>query len=51
MVNGGITQEELTKTLAYFQKSYLEDGDKADMWADKMANEVINGCALLNPDN
>lgn len=51
MVNGGITQEELTKTLAYFQKSYLEDGDKADMWADKMANEVINGCDLLNPDN
>lgn len=51
MVNGGITQEELTKTLAYFQKSYLEDGDKADKWADKMANEVIDGCKLLNYDN
>ena len=30
MVNGGIKQEELTKALAYFSKSYLEDGDKAD---------------------
>lgn len=51
MVKGGITQEELTKALAYFQKSYLEDGEKADMWADKMANEVIDGCKLLNYDN
>lgn len=51
MVNGGITQEELNKALAYFQKSYLEDVDKADKWADKMANEVIDGCKLLNYDN
>jgi predicted Zn-dependent peptidase len=51
MVNGGIKQEELTKALAYFSKSYLEDGDKADKWADKMANEVVNGCTLLNYDN
>ena len=51
MVKGGITQEELTKALAYFNKSYLEDGDKADKWADKMANEVVDGCTLLNYDN
>lgn len=51
MVKGGITQEELTKALAYFQKSYLEDGDKADKWADKMANEVIDGCDLLTAGN
>lgn len=51
MVKGGITQEELTKALAYFQKSYLEDGDKADKWADKMANEVVDGCTLLDYDN
>lgn len=51
MVKGGITQEELTKALAYFNKSYLEDGDKADKWADKLGNEVVDGCTLLNYDN
>lgn len=51
MVKGGITQEELTKALAYFQKSYLEDGDKADKWADKLGNEVVDGCTLLDYDN
>jgi predicted Zn-dependent peptidase len=51
MVKGGITQEELTKALAYFHKSYMEDGDKADKWADTMANEVIDGCDLLTAGN
>lgn len=51
LVKVGITQEELTKALAYFNKSYLEDGDKADKWADKLGNEVVDGCALLNYDN
>ena len=51
MVKGGITPEELTKALAYFHKSYLEDNDKADKWADKMANEVIDGCDLLTAGN
>lgn len=51
LVKVGITQEELTKALAYFNKSYLEDGDKADKWADKIANEVANGTSLLNAGN
>ena len=51
LVKVGITQEELTKALAYFNKSYLEDGDKADKWADKIANEVANGTSLLNAEN
>lgn len=51
LVQGGVTQAEVSAALAYFAKTYLEDGDKADRWADVLANRMVDGCDRLDSDN
>lgn len=51
LVQGGVTQAEVSAALAYFAKTYLEEGDKANRWADVLANRVVDGCDRLDSDN
>lgn len=51
MAARGVTSGEVSKNLAYFSKAYDVDNGKADKWADTLADQVIDGCELLNPDN
>lgn len=51
MAAEGVTRGEVAKNLAYFSKACDVDDGKADKWADTLADQVIDGCELLNPDN
>lgn len=51
LVKNGVTANETEKALAYFTKVYTENDDKADKWADAIANDVVNGTSLLNAGN
>ena len=51
LVKNGVTANETKKALAYFTKVYTENDDKADKWADAIAEDVVNGTSLLNAGN
>lgn len=51
LAKNGVNTDETEKALAYFTKVYTENDDKADKWADSIAEEVVNGTSLLNADN
>lgn len=51
LAHHGVTADETEMALAYFTKVYILNDDKADKWADSIAQQVANNTLLLDADN